>query len=95
MGIKEVQHLCILNGIPEFSGKRRQTSGFIILSRGTLTLQSENQKHFHWEKNNGDKLLCTLLAVMCGAKVTDDTAAYALRTPSQTGDMRLAKTATW
>jgi len=29
------------------------------------------------EKNNGDKLLCTLLAVMCGAKVTDDTAAYA------------------
>jgi len=95
VGIKEVQHLCILNGIPEFSGKRRQTSGFIILSRGTLTLQSENQKHFHWEKNNGDKLLCTLLAVMCGAKVTDDTAAYALRTPSQTGDMRLAKTATW
>jgi len=39
--------------------------------------RSENQKHFHWEKNNGDKLLCTLLAVLCGAKVTDDTAAYA------------------
>ena len=80
---------------PNSLGKEGRRVVLLFSQEAPWHCGQKTRNTFTGKKNNGDKLLCTLLAVLCGAKVTDVTAAYALRTPSQTGDIRLAKTATW